>query len=83
MRNMQNPTSEYVMHLQVLVHTRDKSAVAYIALTTASCGYRVSKVLIGNNCVGIILNVFTYLENHKYKIGTERTLLRLQSDLDH
>jgi len=47
---MQNPTSEYVMHLQVLAHTRNKSVVAYIALTSATWGYRVSKVLIVNNC---------------------------------
>lgn len=70
------------MHLQVLVHTRGKSAVAYIVLNSATCGSRVSKVLIVKNCVEIISDVFTYLENHKYKFGTKRTL-RLQSDLDH
>lgn len=71
------------MHLQVLVHTRDKSAVAYIALTSATWGYRVSKLLIVNNCVGIISGVFIYLENHKYKFETKRPLVRLQSDLGH
>lgn len=59
------------------------SAVAYIALTSATWGYRVSEVLIINNCVGITSDVFTYLENNKYKFGIKRTLVRLQSDLDH
>lgn len=38
--------------------TRDKSAVVYIALTSAT-EIRVPKVLIVNNCVGIISYVFT------------------------
>lgn len=36
MSNMQNPTSECVTDLQVLVPTKDKSAVVYIALTSAT-----------------------------------------------
>lgn len=69
--------------MQSLMHAGGKTAVAYIALTSATWGYTVSKALIVNNCVGIVSNVFTYLENHKYKFGAKRTLVRLQSNLDH
>lgn len=55
------------MHLQVLVHAA-KSVCC--SMCCNNFPYRVSEVLTVNNC-NIISDVFTYLENNKYKFGTK------------
>lgn len=56
------------MHLQVLVHTA-KSVCC--SMCSSNFPYTVSEVLTVNNSVGIISDVFTYLENSKYEFGTK------------